>query len=439
MADGKKINDPTLPEITEPTGKEQIAVNNGGVDATIRIENIGGKTENTEDLPTTEPEKESPNGISANDKEVNIDLTNNIEVLYERITSLTQAIANFASASMNLLAPTITIPETETRIDWTVDAPSSDPDILDYNDIDEYLELKKEYFRYQLQGVVYVQTTGQGDKTITWRTRLQSDDTLLSTYTDTINGGNGEFFKVNLGPVFIDTEDSEIDVYISWECTDDEVDVLGGGVILIADNISEGGIVSTFSDFSFAIWNNDDPTKIWNLDLSDFITGDTPTQKPQRHDGTLALLDNVDADLRARYLRGINGLILENYNNTESEGATLIMGENGFVSLKKIDYPETILQDSSSTDVLLELNTNWYDLGVSVTPNFDITEGVGEGIAMCQSTATDRDLTFYFRVMINGVTSGNVFEHIVRPGETSLYSYSELLEFPILDGEGSKN
>jgi hypothetical protein len=38
--EGKKINDASLSEITEPTGEEQIAVNNGGVDAVVRIKNL---------------------------------------------------------------------------------------------------------------------------------------------------------------------------------------------------------------------------------------------------------------------------------------------------------------------------------------------------------------------------------------------------------------
>jgi len=190
----------------------------------------GGTTELT---TTVSPFTESISGIAATQLEVN-------EENVDKFNQIDSTMGLLSGASMQLESNVAGVyyPTTESRWDFVISVPSSRASVLSADDVNDTINFRVGGARYVWSTNLVVRTHGTPDKDLTHRLRKVSDDSLVYERTIKIDGGNNKVNSVILPTVYLDTTEDDFEFYVTYEASDDEVELLEGEIDIRAGGVN---------------------------------------------------------------------------------------------------------------------------------------------------------------------------------------------------------
>lgn len=250
MAEGTKTKD--LTPKTVLTGNEEIAVNDNGQDRKVTTQAIadlgdGGGAQNDDELTIVNPSLKTPSGTATNQGDANIEYTANIQAILDEL-------ARLANASASIVANPVLIPITTTEaiLDFDEDAPSTDPTILDVDEVNNELNLKVAG-RYTYTTSLEIENTSNNtDHSVLVRTRNAANNALLTQRTVDIPS---KTTRTDFRAVFYDLAEGEepLDVIITLEGSNNTNLILNK----FETTLSIGGVVGATSDVNVKVSEND--------------------------------------------------------------------------------------------------------------------------------------------------------------------------------------
>lgn len=159
-----------------------------------------------------------------------------INLIFQALQSIVETIANQAEATMQLNNVPEALPTVETRIQYTIaeDGDSTDPAIVDYNTTDHYFQLKKAGDRYQLIGNMITNNISGNKKYLTFRLRNHDTNDIIKEFEPLeIERGTNNQTPLILGPDFIDTPVADVNVYLTYQCSANNAEVIQGTATIL--------------------------------------------------------------------------------------------------------------------------------------------------------------------------------------------------------------
>jgi len=181
----------------------------------------------TDTVIVSDPASESVHELRNTQQEINIDTKDSVNFLDSRVTQNEDKIATLVSSSIVLVHPSSSyIPESEEVWDFSVGTPSSNTSLLDADGTSNTVMFKKANTRYVWSTELIVKTHGRPDKTLTFRVKNKADDSIIKERIVLVDGGNNKVNYLSLPPLFYDNIAADLELYVTFEASDDEVEIL---------------------------------------------------------------------------------------------------------------------------------------------------------------------------------------------------------------------